>query len=70
MIKSWKEARDAGMTKEALQELCNYDLALEERIKISLKIKHPGASEKQINAWAAGAIRRKMQKEHWGYSPI
>lgn len=70
MIKSWKEAKDAGLTQEALQELCDYDIALEERIKVSLKSKHPGASEKQINAWAAGAIRRKMQKEHWGYSSI
>lgn len=70
MIKNWKEARDAGLTQEALQELCDYDLALEERIKVRLRSKHLGASEKQINAWAAGAIRRKMQREHWGWSPI
>ena len=70
MITSWKEAKDARLTQEALQELCDYDLALEEKIKVSLKKKHPGASEKQINAWAASVIRRKMQKEHWGWSPI
>lgn len=70
MITAWQEAREAGMTKDALQELCDYDLALQEKIKGSLRRKHPNASTKQIDAWAASCMRRKYQQEHWSWSPI
>jgi len=70
MIKTWDEAKAKDLTQEALQELCDYDLAFKEKIKCNLRRKHPTASEKQLEAWANGALRRKMQQEMWGWSPI
>ena len=67
-ITTWQDAKQAGLTQDALQGLCNYDIALEERIKARLRIKHPTATDRQIDNWASSAIRRKMQQEHWGYS--
>jgi len=69
-IKTWQDAKNKSLTQKALQELCAYDLKLEETIKSRLRVKHPNASERQINNWAYNAIEAKMQREHWGYANI
>jgi len=68
MIQTWQDAKKEGLTQDALQQLCDYDLALKDRIVLRLREKHPQASERQIESWAWGALRRKMQQEHWGHS--
>ena len=67
-ITTWQQAKDTGLTRSAIQELCDNDLALVEEIKVKLKKKHPRASEKQVECWAEGCLKKKMQREHWGFS--
>ena len=68
-ITTWQEAKKAGLNQDTLQELCDHDLALKDRITQRLREKHPDATEKQIDTWAWGALRRKFQREHWGFAP-
>lgn len=68
-IQTWQDAKQKGLTQQTLQELCDYDLALEDRIAKQLRIKYPQTSEKQISNWAHNAILRKMRREHWGFCP-
>lgn len=69
-ITTWRQAKDAGLTQESLQQLCDYDTQLAQRIEASLRKKHPNASDKQIACWVNNCMHRKFQREHWGYSNL